>query len=89
MNDNVIITDKKKIEEIRTALQSPDKHFAEIKPAEPDKLPENAKKYGLVLTSLNYYVIIPLSPHERLTSFLHSDLERQAPDEMPRVLSFN
>ena len=44
MNENVVITDKKKIEEIRAALQSPDKDFANIKPAEPDKLPENAKK---------------------------------------------
>lgn len=44
MNENVIVTDKKKIEEIRKALQSPDKGFAEIKPAERDKLPENAKK---------------------------------------------
>ena len=44
MNENVIVTDKKKIEEIRTALQSPDKDFANIKPAAPDKLPENAKK---------------------------------------------
>lgn len=44
MNENVIVTDKKKIEEIRAALQSPDKHFAEIKPAERDKLPKNAKK---------------------------------------------
>ena len=44
MNENVIITDKKKIEEIRKALQSPDKGFVNIKPAEPDKLPENAKK---------------------------------------------
>ena len=46
MNENVIVTDKKKIEEIRKALQSPtpDKDFANIKPAERDKLPENAKK---------------------------------------------
>ena len=44
MNENIIITDKKKIEEIRTALQSPDKDFANIKPAEHYKLPENAKK---------------------------------------------
>lgn len=51
--------------------------------------PKTQKKYGLVLTSLNYYAIILLSPHERLTSFLHSDLESKAPDEMPRVLSFN
>lgn len=45
MNENVIVTDKKKIEEIRNALQSPapDKDFANIKPAAPDKLPENAK----------------------------------------------
>ena len=89
MNENLVITDKKKIEEIRKALQSPDKDFANIKPAAPDKLPENAKKYGLVLTSLNYCDIITLSPHERLTSFLHSDLESKAPDEMPRVLSFS
>ena len=89
MNENVIITDKKKIEEIRAALQSAEHSIAHIKPAAPDKLPENAKKYGLVLTSLNQYAIIPLSPHERLTSFLHSDLESKAPDEMPRVLSFS
>lgn len=89
MNENVIVTDKKKIEEIRKALKSPDKGFANIKPAAPDKLPENAKKYGLVLTSLNQYAIIPLSPHERLTSFLHSYKESKAPDEMPRVLSFS
>ena len=44
MNENVIITDKKTIEEIRKALQSPDKGFVNIKPAAPDKLPENAKK---------------------------------------------
>ena len=44
MNENVIVTDKKKIEEIRNALQSPDNDFANIKPAAPDKLPENAKK---------------------------------------------
>ena len=44
MNENVIVTDKKKIEEIRAALQSSDKDFANIKTAAPDKLPENAKK---------------------------------------------
>lgn len=46
MNENVVVTDKRKIEEIRAALQSPapDKDFANIKPAERDKLPENAKK---------------------------------------------
>lgn len=56
MNENVVITDKKKIEEIKEALKTTG-HF-DIKPAEPDKLPENAKKYGLVLTSLNQYAII-------------------------------
>ena len=44
MNENVIVTDKKKIEEIRMALQSAEHSIAHIKPAEPDKLPENAKK---------------------------------------------
>ena len=45
MDENVVITDKRKIEEIRAALQlpAPDKDFANIKPAAPDKLPENAK----------------------------------------------
>ena len=42
MNENVIVTDKKKIEEIKEALKTTG-HF-DIKPAEPDKLPENAKK---------------------------------------------
>ena len=89
MNENVVITDKNKIEEIRKALQSPDKDFANIKPAERDKLPENAKKIWFGMTKTKHYAIITLSPHERLTSFLHSDLESKAPDEMPRVLSFN
>lgn len=44
MNENVIVTDKKKIEEIRAALQSAEHSIAHIKPAAPDKLPENAKK---------------------------------------------
>ena len=44
MNENVIITDKKKIEEIRKALQSPDKDFVNIKPAEPYKLKKKKKK---------------------------------------------
>jgi hypothetical protein len=44
MNENVIITDKKKIEEIRKALQSAEHSIAHIKSAAPDKLPENAKK---------------------------------------------
>ena len=44
MTANVIVTDNEQIEEIRTALQSPDKDFVNIKPAAPDKLPENAKK---------------------------------------------
>ena len=41
--------------------------------------PKTQKKCGLVLTSLNYYAIIPLSPHERLTSFLHSDWKAKPP----------
>ena len=44
MNEHVLVTATKKLEVIRTALQSPDKGFANIKPAERDKLPENAKK---------------------------------------------
>jgi hypothetical protein len=43
MNENVIVTDKKKIEEIKQALQSTESSFEEIKSAERDKLPENAK----------------------------------------------
>ena len=42
MDENVVITDKKKIEEIKEALKTTG-HF-DIKPAERDKLPENAKK---------------------------------------------
>ena len=42
MNENLIITDAKKIAEIIEALQTTG-HF-DIKPAAPDKLPENAKK---------------------------------------------
>ena len=42
MNENVIITDKKKIAEIKEALKTTGNF--DIKPAEPDKLPENAKK---------------------------------------------
>lgn len=42
MNENVVITDKKKIAEIKAALKTTG-HF-DIKPAAPDKLPENAKK---------------------------------------------
>ena len=56
MNENVIVTDKKKIAEILQALQSTESLIEEIrkalkttgnfdiKPAAPDKLPENAKK---------------------------------------------
>lgn len=43
MNENVVITDKKKIAEIIQALQSTESSFEHIKPAAPDKLPENAK----------------------------------------------
>ena len=42
MNENVIVTDKQKIEEIKEALKTTGNF--DIKPAEPDKLPENAKK---------------------------------------------
>ena len=42
MNENVIVTDKKKIEEIRKPLKTTG-HF-DIKPAEPDKLPKKKKK---------------------------------------------
>lgn len=42
--ENVVVTDKRKIEEIKQALQSTESSFEHIKPAEPDKLPENAKK---------------------------------------------
>ena len=44
MNENVIVTDAEKIAEILQALQSTDSSFEDIKPAERDKLPENAKK---------------------------------------------
>ena len=44
MNENVIVTDKKKIEEIRTALQSAEHSIAHIKPAAPDKLKKKEKK---------------------------------------------
>lgn len=44
MNENVVITDKKKIEEILQALQSTESSIEHIKPSERDKLPENAKK---------------------------------------------
>ena len=42
--ENVVVTDKKKIEEIIQALQSTESSIEHIKPAAPDKLPENAKK---------------------------------------------
>ena len=42
--ENVVVTDKRKIEEIKQALQSTESSFDDIKPAERDKLPENAKK---------------------------------------------
>lgn len=43
MNENVIVTDEKKITEIIEALQTTTGNF-DIQPAAPDKLPENAKK---------------------------------------------
>ena len=42
MDENVVKTDKKKIEEIKEALKTTG-HF-DVKPAERDKVPENAKK---------------------------------------------
>ena len=89
MDENVIITDKKKIEEIRTALQSPDKGFANIKPAERDKLPENAKKIWFGIDkpqSLCYNTIVDTRTTDIIFTLL---LESKAPDEMPRVLSFS
>ena len=44
MNENVIVTDAEKIAEILQALQSTESSIEHIKPAERDKLPENAKK---------------------------------------------
>ena len=44
MNENVIITDKKKIEEIQTTLKSAEHSIAHIKSAAPDKLHEKKKK---------------------------------------------
>lgn len=87
MDENVVITDKKKIEEIKEALKT-----TGILTSSPPRLInylKTQKKYGLVLTKTKHYAIIPLSPHERLTSFLHSYKESKAPDEMPRVLSFS
>lgn len=43
MNENLIITDAEKIAEIIQALQSTESSFEDIKPADRDKLPENAK----------------------------------------------
>lgn len=40
----VVVTDEKKIKEIKKALLSRESSIADIKPSAPDKLPENAKK---------------------------------------------
>lgn len=40
----VIVTDKRKIKEIKEALKSPKGSFTDVKAAEKDKLPENAKE---------------------------------------------
>lgn len=40
----VVVTDEKKIKEIKSALLSGESSIADIKPATPDKLPENAQK---------------------------------------------
>ena len=40
----VVVTDEKKIKEIKRALLSRESSIADIKSAAPDKLPENAQK---------------------------------------------
>lgn len=40
----VVVTDEKKIKEIKSALRSGESSFADVKPTAPDKLPENAQK---------------------------------------------
>lgn len=40
----VVVTDEKKIKEIKSALRSGESSIANVKPAAPDKLPENAQK---------------------------------------------
>ena len=42
----VVVTDEKKIKEIREALRSGERsiEWENVKPAAPDKLPENAQK---------------------------------------------
>lgn len=40
----VVVTDEKKIKEIKSALLSGESSIANVKPAAPDKLPENAQK---------------------------------------------
>ena len=39
-----VVTGEKKIKEIKRALLSRESSIADIKPAAPDKLPENAQK---------------------------------------------
>lgn len=40
----VVVTDEKKIKEIKEALKSTKNSFANVKAAKPDKLPKNAKE---------------------------------------------
>lgn len=40
----VVVTDEKNIKEIKSALRSGESSIANVKPAAPDKLPENAQK---------------------------------------------
>lgn len=40
----VVVTDEKKIKEIKRALLSRESSISSVKPAAPDKLPENAQK---------------------------------------------
>lgn len=40
----VVVTDEKKIKEIKEALKSTKSSFTNVKAAKPDKLPKNAKE---------------------------------------------
>lgn len=40
----VVVTDEKKINKIKSALRSAESSISSVKPAAPDKLPENAQK---------------------------------------------
>ena len=69
--ENVVVTDKRKIEEIKQALQSTESSFEHIKPAEPDKLPENAK----VLFNGDNYGYVHIEKDDSIISFDDSSLD--------------